>query len=325
MIYIAKTPLRISFFGGGSDSPQYYNHKPGLVVSTTINRYIQVAVNRCEPRHVRVVYSELEQVDDVENVKHTRAKAVLNKFGIETGIEIASFSDITTKGSGLGSSSSYTVGLINALSNMTHHHLTRNDLAKIACDIEIDVLGEPIGKQDQYAAAFGGFNAIRFNSSGVEVTSIPIDGTVLYDLNNSLMCFNTGITREASSVLSQQVDNLVTNFNALDTTTRMVAMAEDSIWHLKRGNIDEFGALLHDAWTEKKKLAAGITNHHIDTMYEIARNAGAFGGKLLGAGGGGYMLFYVPHEYRNNVKNAMREYRQFHFKFSDTGSVTTSI
>ena len=322
---ITKTPLRCSFFGGGSDIPQFYNKRPGLVVSTTINRYINVAANLCEPRHVRVVYSELEQTDSVENIKHTRAKAVLKKFGINTGIEIVSFSDITTKGSGLGSSSSYTVGLINALSNMTHHHITRNDLAKIACDIEIDVLGEPIGKQDQYAATFGGFNAIRFNSNGVEVTSIPIDGTVLYDLNNSLMCFNTSITREASSILSQQVNNLVTNTTAFEITSRLVDIAEDSLSYLKRGQLHNFGALLHDTWTEKKKLATGISNYHIDTMYETAYRAGALGGKLLGAGGGGYMLFYVPQSCRSRVKNAMREYRQFHFKFSDAGSVVTSI
>jgi D-glycero-alpha-D-manno-heptose-7-phosphate kinase len=317
---ITKTPLRVSFFGGGSDLPQYYNYRPGLVISTTINRYIHIAANKCEPRHVRVVYSELEQADTVEDIKHTRAKAVLKKFNVQTGIEVVSFSDITTKGSGLGSSSSYTVGLINALSRMTYCNLNCYDLAKIACEIEIDILGEPIGKQDQYAAAFGGFNAIRFNSSDVEVSSIPINRLDLYDLSNSLMCFNTGITREASSVLSQQVTNLVTDHNALDTTSRMVAMAEDSLQYLARGKLDDFGSLLHDAWTEKKKLASGISNPHIDTMYETARNAGALGGKLLGAGGGGYMLFYVPVEYRSSVKNAMQEYKQFHFRFSDFGT-----
>lgn len=322
---LTKTPLRFSFFGGGSDLPQFYNYRTGLVVSTTINRYINIAVNCCEPNHVRVVYSELEQTDSVKNIKHTRAKAALERFGIFTGIEIVSFSDITTKGSGLGSSSSYTVGLINALSNISNNHITRNDLAKIASDIEINDLGEPIGKQDQYAAAFGGFNAIRFNSSGVEVTSIPIDGSVLYDLNNNLMCFNTGITREASSVLSQQVNNLTTDSNAIDITSRIVSMAEDSLIYLKQGKLEDFGALLHDAWTEKKKLATGISNQHIDTMYETACRAGALGGKLLGAGGGGYMLFYVPQIYHTSVKNAMRKYKQFHFKFSDTGSVATFV
>ena len=325
MIRVTKTPLRISFFGGGSDIPQFYNNRPGLVVSTTINQYIYVAANECEPRHVRVVYSELEQADSVDNIKHTRVKAVLNRFKIKTGIEIVSFSDITTKGSGMGSSSSYTVGLIKALYDINMFSYTRNDLAELACKVEIEDLGEPIGKQDQYAAAYGGFNAIRFNSSGVEVVSPSIQNSILYNLNNNLMCFNTGMTREASSVLGQQVNNLATDINALDTTSRLVAMAEDSLWHLKRGNLDDFGMLLHEAWTEKKKLASNISNPHIDTMYETARNAGALGGKILGAGGGGYMLLYVPLENRHLVKNAMREYRQFHFKFTDTGSASSHI
>lgn len=325
MIFATKTPLRISFFGGGSDIPQFYNNRPGLVVSTTINHYIYVAVNKCEPQHVRVVYSELEQADNVENIKHTRAKAILKKFNIETGIEIVSFSDITTKGSGLGSSSSYTVGLIKALYNMRMINHTRSNLAELACDIEIKDLGEPIGKQDQYAAAFGGFNAIRFNSDGVEVTSPQICNSILFGLNNNLMCFSTGTTREASSVLSQQVTNLVTDTKALDTTSRLVAMAEDSLRYLKRGKINDFGALLDEAWIEKKKLAAGISNPHIDSMYETACNAGALGGKILGAGGGGYMLLYVPHRNHNSVMRAMHEYKQFHFAFTDQGSVSTQM
>lgn len=322
---ITKTPLRISFFGGGSDIPQFYENRPGLVVSTAINRYIQIAVNQCEPRHVRVVYSELEQADSVEDIKHTRVKSVLKRFGVLSGIEIASFSDITTKGSGLGSSSTYTVGLINALYNLKMLGYTRRDLAEMACDVEIGDLGEPIGKQDQYAAAYGGFNSIRFDSSGVEVTSVPVSHSVLSTLNDNLMCFSTGMTREASSVLGQQVKNLTSGSNAMDGTARLVTMAEDALWYLTRGQLDDFGALMHDAWIEKKKLATGISNPKIDTMYEIARHAGALGGKVLGAGGGGYMLLYVPSSERSRVKLAMREYKQFHFKFTDQGSVATQV
>ena len=322
---ITKTPLRISFFGGGSDIPQFYENRPGLVVSTTINRYIQIAVNRCEPQHVRVVYSELEQADSVDDIRHTRAKAVLKRFLINSGIEIASFSDITTKGSGLGSSSTYTVGLANALYNLKMLGYTRRDLAEMACDVEIGDLKEPIGKQDQYAAAYGGFNSIRFDSSGVEVTSVPVSHSVLSALNDNLMCFSTGMTREASSVLGQQVKNLGSQGNAMDGTARMVSMAEDALWYLTHGQLDDFGALLHDAWMEKKKLAAGISNPHIDSMYELARHAGALGGKVLGAGGGGYMLLYVPSSERSRVKLAMRDYRQFHFKFTDQGSVSTQV
>ena len=322
---ITKTPLRISFFGGGSDIPQFYENRPGLVVSTTINRYIQIAVNRCEPQHVRVVYSELEQTDSVEEIKHTRAKALLKRFMINGGIEIASFSDITTKGSGLGSSSTYTVGLANALYNLKMLGYTRRDLAETACDVEIGDLQEPIGKQDQYAAAYGGFNAIRFDSSGVEVTSVPVSHSTLAALNDNLMCFSTGMVREASSVLDQQVKNLSSTGNAVDGTARLVAMAEDALWFLTHGRLDDFGSLLHDGWMEKKKLAAGISNPHIDSMYETARHAGALGGKILGAGGGGYMLLYVPPADRSRVKLAMRDFKQFHFKFTDQGSVATQV
>lgn len=321
---ITKTPLRISFFGGGSDIPQFYENRPGLVVSTAINRYIQLAVNRCEPHHVRVVYSELEQADTVDGIKHTRAKATLKHFGISTGFEIASFSDITTKGSGLGSSSSYTVGLANALYNYRMLGYTRRDLAETACHIELNILKEPIGKQDQYAAAYGGFNAIRFDSNNVEVTSVPVSHSTLSELNDNLICFSTGMTRDASSVLDQQVKNLVES-KAIDGTAKLVDMAETSLWYLSNNKLDDFGALLHEAWMEKKKLAAGISNPDIDSMYELARRAGALGGKVLGAGGGGYMLLYVPTKDYGRVKLAMRDYRQFHFKFTDQGSAVTIV
>lgn len=321
---VTKTPLRVSFFGGGSDIPQFYESRPGLVISTTINKYIQIAANRCEPQHVRVVYSELEQADNVEDIKHTRAKAVLKRFQIHSGIEIASFSDITTKGSGLGSSSTYTVGLINALYNLKVLGYTRRDLAEMACAVELYDLKEPIGKQDQYAAAYGGFNAIRFDSSDVEVTSVSLSHSTLSTLNDNLMCFSTGMTREASSVLAQQVKNL-SEASAFAGTVRLVNMAEDALKYLASGRLNDFGALLHDAWMEKKKLAAGISNPHIDSMYEHARYAGALGGKLLGAGGGGYMLLYVPAADQSRVKLAMRDFKQFHFKFIDQGSVATRV
>lgn len=322
---VTKTPLRISFFGGGSDIPEYYNNFPGLVISTTINRYIQLAVNVCEPRHVRVVYSELEQVDNAKQLKHNLARSVLQRFRLDTGIEIASFSDITTKGSGLGSSSTYTVGLINALYNLQKLGYTRRDLAEIACAVEIEDLGQPIGKQDQYAAAYGGFNAIRFDSTGVEVTSIPVSYSTLSTLNNNLMCFSTGQSREASSVLSGQLNNLKTNGRTVDSTTSLVFMAAEALKYIRKSKVDDFGALLHEGWAEKKKLASGISNPHIDEMYDTAIRAGALGGKILGAGGGGFMLLYVPVFARNKVKLAMRDFKQFHFNFTDQGSTAVTL
>lgn len=322
---ITKTPLRISFFGGGSDIPEYYNNNPGLVISTTINRYIQLAVNLCEPKHVRVIYSELEQVDDVKQLKHDLARSILKRFNIDTGIEIASFSDITTKGSGLGSSSTYAVGLINALYNLQRLGYTRRDLAETACSVEIGDLSRPIGKQDQYAAAYGGFNAIRFDSSGVEVTNVPVSHRTLSTLNDNLMCFSTGQSREASSVLTGQLNNLKTNSTTVDGTTSLVYMAAEALKYISKSKIDDFGALLDDAWMEKKKLASGISNPHIDEMYHTAIQAGALGGKILGAGGGGFMLLYVPAKSRNKVKLAMRDFKQFHFNFTDQGSTAVTL
>jgi D-glycero-alpha-D-manno-heptose-7-phosphate kinase len=217
------------------------------------------------------------------------------------------------------------VGLINALYNMKVLGYTRRDLAEMACEVEINDLGEPIGKQDQYAAAFGGFNSIRFNGSEVEVAPVPVPHSTLCVLNERLMCFSTGMTREASSVLDQQVDNLKSG-SATDSTARLVDMAEVGLKYLKSIRLDEFGALLHEAWTEKKKLAKGISNPHIDSMYETARRAGALGGKILGAGGGGYLLLYVPTvQGRNNVRNALKSFRQFYFRFTDQGSVATQV
>lgn len=319
MMIVTRTPLRVSFLGGGSDIPQFYEKVPGLVISTTIDKCIKIAVNRAEPRHVRVVYSKLEQAPTVDDIRHTRAKAVLKRFGVQTGIEVASFSDITTRGSGLGSSSTYTVGLINAMYAMGSSYRTRNDLAELACRVEIEDLGEPIGKQDQYAATYGGFNAIRFYSDGVDVIPLNLCGNSLETLNYSMMCFSTGVTRNTSDILKDQVKGLQ-GAKSIDTTSQMVDIAEVGLRYIRTGRFDDFGALLHESWQLKKGLASGISNPQIDEMYELGMNAGALGGKILGAGGGGYMLFYVPERSMASVRKAMRDYTQFYFKFTDTGS-----
>ena len=322
---VTKTPLRIAFFGGGSDLPEFYNKSPGLVLSTAIDRHIQIAVNKCEPKHTRVVYSELEQVNNASELKHTRAREILKEFKIKSNIEIASFSDITTRGSGLGSSSSYTVGLINALYNLLKIGYTKRDLAEFACNIEMNILNEPIGKQDQYAATYGGMNVFHFYSDGVEVVPLNIKHSMLAELNDNLMCYSTGITRDASSVLSDQVQNLKKNANTLEHTSLLVSQAALAIDYLKQGKLDDFGALLDNAWSVKKKLSSNISSENIDIMYDIAKRNGALGGKILGAGGGGYMLFYVPNSSKNNVSNAMKPYKRFHFKFTDKGSTAVEV
>ena len=318
---VSSTPLRISFFGGGSDLPQYYNKKPGMVLSTAINRMIHIAVNGCEPKHIRAVYSDVEVVDDVEQLKHNRIREVLKYFKIRSNIEICSFSDVSTKGTGLGSSSSFTVGLINAL----EWHCTKRDMAELACQIEIDRCGEPIGKQDQYAAAYGGFNVIHFDSSGVDVCPIDVKSDYLYNLNQNLICYSTGLTRNTSDILADQTNNLSTNNVAVDTTTRMVELAEQALRYLRLGKLDDFGALLHEGWMCKKQMSSKISNPDIDEMYETAMKAGALGGKILGAGGGGYMLLYVPEESQREVRHAMKHYKKFYFQFTEEGSVTTHV
>lgn len=321
---ITRTPLRMSFYGGGSDLPQYYTKKSGMVISTSINKYIQIAVNQCETNHCRVVYSELEVTEDSKTLKHDRVREALKLFDIKSNIEICSFSQVSTKGTGLGSSSTFTVGLLKALYSLKCLSHNKRDLAELACDIEINKCNEPIGKQDQYAAAYGGFNVIRFDQSGVEVSPINVRHSVLLELNENLMCFSTGMTRKTSDILSNQVKNLESD-DSVNYTSQMVDIAEQGLKYLKQEKIDDFGSLLHNSWMLKRKLANGITNDHIDSMYDIATSAGALGGKILGAGGGGYMLFYVPKSNRNDVRRAMEEFKQFHFRFTDVGSEATVL
>lgn len=317
---ISSAPLRISFFGGGSDIPQFYRNSPGMVISTAIDRRIKIAVNPCETDHVRAVYSEMEVVKDASELKHDRIRHALGIFETQRKIEICSFSDVPTKGTGLGSSSTFIVALVNALYKLKCLPYNKRDLAELASNIEIDFCGEPIGKQDQYAAAYGGFNCIRFDSSGVEVTPIPLSSAILGVLNERLICYSTGVNRKTSDILGEQVANLQTQ-STVDATKELVQIAEEGLRLLKSEKLHDFGALLHSTWEQKKKLASSISNPHIDAMYEEGRKAGAIGGKLLGAGGGGYMLFYVPHERHANFKAHMRKhYKQFHISFTDIGS-----
>ena len=317
---ITKTPLRISFFGGGSDIPQFYENNPGMVLSTTIDKHIYIAANICTAQHIKLVYSEMEYPKTVENIKHDRIREILTYLGINNNIEIASFSDVPTRGTGLGSSSTFTVGVLNALAKHLGFNFNKRDLAELACHIEIEKCGEPIGKQDQYAAVYGGLNIIRFDKNAVTVTPFPIDTATLNKLENNLFMYNTGINRQASSILSVQVDNLKSNSKTIDDTCQMVEIAEKSVKYLMDKDINSFGTLLHESWNVKKKLSSKISNLFIDRMYNDAMKAGALGGKLLGAGGGGYMLFYVPEENQQKFLYKMNTYNRFQFKFVEYGT-----
>ena len=326
---VSTTPLRISFFGGGSDIRSYYAKHGGVVLSTAIDKSIWIASNFCEPKHVRVVYSQAEVVDDVNALKHDRVREALKAFNVRSNFEMCSFSDVSTKGTGLGSSSTFTVGMVSALSALSKKHLSVGHVAELACEIEIDKCGEPIGKQDQYAAAYGGFNMIEFDKDGsVEVTPMnKLTPTyTLLELNDNLICFNTNKTRNASSILQEQVAHLVAGSN-VEGTQQLVSMAREAVYLLKKDKLEDFGSLLHESWQVKKSLSSGISDPDIDEMYELGLKSGALGGKLLGAGGGGYMLFYVPFGRRHKLREAMLKagYDQFSFKFNYSGTRTTAV
>lgn len=317
---VTKTPLRISFFGGGSDIPEFYENHEGLCVSTTIKSHIYLAVNRCVAPHLKVVYSELELETDIEKIKHDRVREVLKHFDLTSNMEICSFSDMPTKGTGLGSSSTFTVGLINAIHYIKYGQLLDpNMLAELASYIEIDRCGEPIGKQDQFAAACGGLKQYRFNKHHTEVKPLYVNFPTQQNLNRSLLFFNTGINRLASTVLSEQVKRLKSNVN-VEYTKVLVDMAEQSIKMLDGKRIDDFGSLLNDSWEIKKKLSDNITNPQIDEMYELCMKNGALGGKILGAGNGGYLMMYVPENCQPKVLEAMKDYQNVKFEFESFGS-----
>lgn len=315
---VTKTPLRTSFFGGGSDIPQFYREHGGVCVSAAINSYIYIAAHKCVASHLKVIYSQLELENDIEQIKHDRVREVLKHYGQTTNMEIASFSDIPTRGTGLGSSSTFTVGLINAISHIVGENHSPRQLAEIASHIEIEKCKEPIGKQDQYAAAFGGFRVYEFHKDDT-VSVSPLVGLNAKELQRNLLCFNTGVVRVASSVLTEQVEKLKNNQN-VDNTKRIVEMAYKSINLLENNNLDDFGILMDKAWQIKKKLSSNVSNDLIDEMYQTAIDAGALGGKILGAGGGGYLMMYVPESRQEKVLNSMKNYSRFNFEFVKEGS-----
>jgi len=318
---ISRTPLRISFAGGGSDLPSFYENEPGAVVSTAIDRYIYINVNRKFDHQIRASYSMTEIVDHLDELKHQIIREGLRHVGIRNGIEITSISDVPSMGTGLGSSSTYTVGLLNALNAYIGRHADASRLAKDACEIEIEQCKSPIGKQDQYIAAFGGFQFIQFNPDGtVFVDPIVCKPETKQLLGSRLIAFYTGITRSTNVILKEQNKNIKQSDSTRRTMSQMVQMAHQLRGSLQNNDLDAFGDILHEAWMLKRQVANTISNPQIDAWYETARKHGAVGGKVLGAGGGGFLLLYAPEEKHDYIATALSDLKRVKFGFEPQGS-----
>ncbi len=308
MMIISKTPLRISFVGGGTDIASYYENNAGCVLSTGIDLFVYVIIQKRFDNLVVVNYSKKEVVNNVNEVKHDLVREAMKKAGIVDGVEITTLSDIHSKGSGLGSSSAITVGLLNAFYSYMGLQKSNREIAEDACDIEINILKSPIGKQDQYAASFGGLRRYQFNPGGfVDEKRIRLSEESEAKLNQNLFLVYTGVVREANEILKDQGKHASGNKSNLDEIAKM---PDRLIEELKAGKVEEVGKMLHENWMIKKHLSSAISKPEIDALYELGITNGAIGGKLLGAGGGGFILFYVPEEHHVKFKqNVGQNYR----------------
>jgi D-glycero-alpha-D-manno-heptose-7-phosphate kinase len=315
-----QTPFRISFFGGGSDLSSFYSRHPGATLSVAINKSMYMTTHPYfEPTSVHLKYSKTELVTSADQIEHPILRAVLTKYAPKGGIEVASIADIPG-GTGLGSSSAFTVGLIQNLNARLQRFLPAGRLAEEACHIEIDVLKEPIGKQDQYASAFGGLNQFVFHSDGrTTVQRIFLAADTIQRLEASLFLFYLGGSRSASSILKEQTSNL-DQTKVFETQKTMVGQVDVGVKLLQDGDLDGFGRLLHEAWLLKKTLASKISSDFIDAHYKKGLEAGALGGKLAGAGGGGFLLFYCPPRAQQYFLAAMSALRPIPFRFEFNGS-----
>lgn len=320
---ITRTPFRMSFAGGGSDIASFYEKHGGCVLSTTINKYMYISVHPSfELKETVLKYSQTEVVDDISKIDHKYFKEVLNMLRI-SGVEISSTADVPA-GTGLGSSSSFTVGLLHALYSYKGKFVSKEKLAAKACEIEIDRLKNPIGKQDQYAAAYGGLSFYQFNKDGSVFVEPVIMRSELYSqLERNLMMFYTGELHSASAILKEQSIN-ITSGDKEANQLKMCDLARELRDELQHNNIDAMGEILNEGWNLKRTLASGISNPEIDEYYDIAIKHGAIGGKLLGAGGGGFLLFYVPENRQQEVRMAVG-LQQMPFSFDYQGSAVIYV
>jgi D-glycero-alpha-D-manno-heptose-7-phosphate kinase len=317
---ISRTPLRMSFVGGGSDMASYYKNHGGAVVSTSISKYIYLCGNKKFEPGYRLSYSEQENILNIDDIKHHLFRECLRYFDLKDFFEIASIADIPSSGSGLGSSSSFTVGLINLLSTFQGKTLTKEVIAEIACEIEIEKCGSPIGKQDQYAASVGGFNKFIFNKDGTtEVKKIECDLKHINKFDDWVIVFHTGGTRNANNILAAQ-NKKMASLEKQNVMREMVLLCDPLIDFLQRGDIASIGSILDHAWGLKKSILDSISNPDIDKYYNKAKKAGALGGKLLGAGQHGFLMFCAPPCQHEKITNTLCELQKIDVNFEDKGT-----
>ncbi len=316
---ITRAPFRVSFCGGGSDLPSFYEKYGGCVLSTSIRKYMYLTIHNYFHKDQMVLkYSKTETVSNYAEIEHKYFKQCLSDFGIK-GVEISSMADIPS-GTGLGSSSSFTVALLHLLYTYKGEYVSKYKLAKDACEVEIDKLGEPIGKQDQFAAAFGGLKFYEFQPSGfVDVQPIIMAADSYRELENNILMFYLGGIHSASAILKEQSQN-VKIVDKAKVLQQMCELTRTLKEELQKNNVDAMGDLLHENWILKKSLASGISNAFIDEIYETAMDAGALGGKLLGAGGAGFMVFYVKPEKQGNVRETLSNLREMDFEMDNSGA-----
>tara|TARA_B100000945_G_scaffold318516_1_gene323559 strand:- start:24677 stop:25654 length:978 start_codon:yes stop_codon:yes gene_type:complete len=317
---ISRTPLRVSFCGGGTDIDDFSMSEPtgGRVVSAALSRFVYVTINRRFDDRIRISYSSMEDVDSLDNIQHGLVREALRLTGIESGVEITTIADIPGQGTGLGSSSSVTVGLLNAMHAFQGRQVSKEQLAEEACEIEIDTLGAPIGRQDQYAASFGGVNSIRFGETGVHVEQIEVSDQLSATISENFTLVFTGMTRSASKVLSEESED------ESDKSSRMREIrkhADEAASHLDNGDLASLGAILNETWISKRGVSSMVTNSHIDELYERAISSGAIGAKLLGAGNGGFLLVYGNRELRGLLQKELgANHRMFPLEIDFSGS-----
>ena len=318
---ITKTPLRITFAGGGSDMASYYMEHPGTCISATINKYVYVLVKKRFDDKVYLKYSDNEVVDvnKVDNILHDFIRETLKFMNVDYGVEIINWADIPTKGTGLGSSSSFLVGLLLALHTLEGRYVSKETLADQACYIEIEKCGKPIGIQDQYAAAFGGFNHMEFSAAEYRVSGFGFCDQEIRDISENLHLFYTGVTRESKDILSVQKENLISDQEIIHNMHENVELANKLAEYLTYKDVSSIPITLRQNWELKKKFAGDISNPELDRIYDVATTiGGAEAGKIIGAGGGGFFLFWADD--KKKLKEALADYQELPFLIDKYGT-----